>query len=311
MLGLEYVYDMWFGSKKKAYTVKQEDLINDVTSVCQGITTSIIPCLENMIATAEKDELSKIESLDFVSKELGSKGPVEALITLNEVLLSIVDGENIYKRMIGNVFSNVTTDKTITIRELGVMNLVDTLSILEAYTYDLIFDIDSHLSSNFEISKMTRNRMLKYVDYYVKIVKYFKGKDAKKIVSAFEDLSSNTVYDVVQLPEGMKEEVLKEENSSEGLLDSVKHFLGFGKSPVTKSGFIGNPIYHLGMMWVDFQKHRNDKRILAKQATEQILLELKMKRTDSYDPKIEKQIEFYSQRLHELEYKIAQYEKQS
>lgn len=312
MLGLEFVYNLWFeSSRRKHSTVKQDDLIKDLSSVCQGLSTSLLPCIENFISNAEESELEKIESLSLITKDLSCKSRINALEKIKEVMESIVNDEYKYKRVISNVFSNVTTDKTITIRELAVMNLIDTFSVFESYSYDLVFDINAGLSSNFEISKMTSTRMLRYIDFYIKIVKELHGKNADKITKIMEDLGTSSVYEIVELPEGMKEEVLKENNHEDGLFSSFKNFLGMDTKPITKSGFIGNPIYHLGMLWVDFQKYRNDKRILAKQATEQILLELKMKRSESYDPKVEKQIEFYSQRLHELEYKIAQYEKQS
>lgn len=77
--------------------------------------------------------------------------------------------------------------------------------------------------------------------------------------------------------------------------------IGKGKEEVS-TGFVGNPIYHIRSIITDFEVNRYDRLKNMKKMTELKLLELSHR--DQEDPTIEKQIEYYRNKLIKIDSKL-------
>lgn len=71
---------------------------------------------------------------------------------------------------------------------------------------------------------------------------------------------------------------------------------------ILASGFTGNPIYHMRMVWEEYQNKRYRAKAEKKRMLELKILQLKHLNEGRNDPKVESQIEYIQNRVNELEY---------
>ena len=69
-------------------------------------------------------------------------------------------------------------------------------------------------------------------------------------------------------------------------------------------GFTGNPVYHLRMVWEEYQNKRYRAKADKKKMLELKVLQLKHLTEGRNDPKVESQIKYIQNRINELEYEM-------
>lgn len=72
---------------------------------------------------------------------------------------------------------------------------------------------------------------------------------------------------------------------------------------ITK-GFIGNPWYHLSILFVNYNKGQISKTLKNKEYVELLLAEFEIARANQYDPKLDKLIENSKNEINAYELKL-------
>lgn len=279
------------GSLFKCLFIKKDNILNMFEYEVDIIRGEIIPLIEAFKNSANQNHfdvsiLDKGEAKDvlsLISSSLGLKGKnFEVINYIHNVLQDILDNEVNIDKFIKKCFNGTVTDKTMTTKEAAALGIINRIFSVRIYSLDLLLFLTSLTSSKFEVNKNYKGNL---VTNAVSFAYSLRSLRTKEIINEMDKVSS-------MVGQNLDQAVTVEDQDL-----------------VSTDGFIGNPIYHLGIWIVDFKHKFVYERIKTqKEAVELLLTDLKLQMDGVNDPDIEKRIKYYESLLQEYDYKIKKME---
>lgn len=311
------------GSKVKTFSVKKEKIVEELTSTINILSEEVLPPLEDInVMIKEKTITDKDLEKCAICKNIVSlykefKSPSMFIARLKDILTNIVSNENeILKCIDKTVKSPVMTDRTITAGELAVVDLVKTINLVTTFTSDFLLILAFDMRGGTILNKVFIGKVNGAIPAFGAGILSLEGKKLTDKLNKLPTVPRNKVGEAIVniIDEGLEGELDNSDKPSVGMLRSMLSTSGAvgifsGITGGGRSGFIYNPIYHLRMCWADFQMSRYESLKNNKQATEAILLDLRLRKEGSNDPSLDKQIKYYEDKLVSIQYKIDSYEK--
>lgn len=297
---IKSAYDKVFRSGKPLYVIDKKKLTNFFEEHEYFVTSEVTPTIMSFIAAYEDKRLDnkKIDS-DIIVKSIlnEGKGSNKKTLDIFNHLITILEffeerSKDVIK-LIEKTVPTTSTDKTVTIKELALINLLDTFSFISEYAMDLITHLSMSSRGGVEVNKVVLTRLTTSAASFGKVLNTLNTKTLDSLMKNIPNSSATEVEALISAPDGVTSAFLKNEKDDD---------LGF------VSNFVGNPFYHIRMWWADLQHERYERLKANKEVIEHILFEARQQQTGEYDPQLEKRIEYYSKKLQELEFKIKKYE---
>jgi hypothetical protein len=173
---------------------------------------------------------------------------------------------------------------TATTKELTILALVDFTNIYASYVPKYIIEATKRKSSFKGDAYRPNKRSLRELK---EDVSYFKS--AHQYLTMSPKRLTTLVNEVPHL---------KVTETNDSAL-TISRILPSGTNPLTaiKSGFVGNPIYHLRLHILQFQMWRYERQRDEVQQLELLLISLKEEQAGSHSPGVEKEIEAIDERI--------------
>lgn len=314
------------GNKVKTFTIKKDRVVSELRETINLLSDEVLPPLEDLIVLIKEKKVTDKELMtNFMCKNILAthkefkNSPSGMLMTFRDTLSNVVMKEQDIIKCIDKTFkSAVVTDRTITMGELCVIDLVKAINLVTTYMSDLLLVICFDLRGGSSLNKKFLSKVNACIVGFVEAIKNLEPKKLQEKLDKIPSLPRDKVGEAITtaLEEGVDVDNLSEESSTAvGMLKSVVSgvtnvFSSITSGSIGRSGFVYSPIYHLRMAWADFQVSRYESLKNNKQATEAILLDLRLKKEGSNDPTIDKQIKYYEDKLTNIQYKIDEYEKE-
>lgn len=277
------------------HTVKKTDIMEQLNNTVLALNNEVLPTVnELLVLVSEKNlsmemlpELSNLNRETFKSKDVKSfvNNMVISIKNLNAIsadLISLADKE----------LPDLLGKDVTTVKQAYLLNVITNITNFTLYTPDIVLYIINLIDNK------VNNKPLSFVKFklieirtdlnrYGNLLVMF--KDSKNIVSEINKLSKDRV-----------------------LIDSKDNgtfnMLSFSKSKLPLVGFIGNPIYHIRMWFVDAEINKYELLKEKKKLTELKILELKARQNNEVDPKLQKAVEYQEEKLARIEYQIRKTE---
>jgi hypothetical protein len=284
---LSYVKNMF-------HTVKKEDVIKTTEFVFNNLTNDVITAIEDVIANSDSSLIENsgiLKNLNMFS-ELKAKNNKDLLIKIKDIFTDI---EKSYKDMLAvieNNLSDVITNTASTPKDAAILKVVSDIGSMNIFIMDLLYSVimdkENSMLPSIKLKSVEAN-----TPEFIKCIKYY-GKNFSKVVKDLPKVSST----VININDG-KESMLSGLLSHAGVLLTLPH----------TQGFTNNPIYHIRMWMIDREIVKYESLKDRKKMIELRLLELKLDEQGESDTKLQKQIQYYEEKLNKLEYEIAKLEK--
>lgn len=297
---IKSTYDSMFNGSKKLFTVKRSAVADALENEINLLVYEVTPSITSIIAAIEDGRIDKklIENdpiLTDIRKSL--EGSVKNNLKLLEVFVTITtniqNNQNKIENMVTKTMPTTTTDKTVTIRELGAMKVLNDIIVFRGYLEDLSLYIAASTNPEVTIHKSAMNRIKNNTGNFAEAIDQLTANALEKTLSSVPKISGTVVSDVISAFINGVGDI----TSSVGDTFNV-----FG------SGFIGNPIYHIRMWLADKDHKTYEKNKANKQIIELILIDLRKKMNGIHDKDLEKQIKYYENKIYSIEHDIAKYE---
>lgn len=302
---IKTLYDGIFNKVKNIFVVKRDELKEILDNEINLIDNDILPQLKEL--QTELGDGGSIKSLlvqepkiiTDICNALGSKvkDTKSLFAEIEKVCNNLISFHYTLTQLINKNMQAVTEDKGITVKELGLIGLVNKVVAFRAYTQDLIYYYISHVNPTTEPFKGTIERLYNNFSAYCRLMEVLNEKNIKILEKDINKIESASVKDCVDASSVMGPKALSLSNHSIG----PAHYLLF-------DSFIGNPIYHFRMWLEDRAARTNEKNRELKEYFNLIIIDLKKRNNDENDPKLQKQIEYYENKIRGIEFKIAKYE---
>lgn len=297
---IKSTYDAIFNGSKKLFTVKKATTIEALDNELDLLSYEVLPSLTAIIGAINEGRIdSKMLENDLILTDIrrSLKGNVKSNVKLLDVFVVICEGLRNKQTKLQNIISksipNTTTDKTVTVRELGVLKVVNDIVLFRGYLEDLSLYIASKTTNDVTLHKSALDRLKNNTGNFAEAIDHLTENALEKTITSIPKIVGTAVVDaIVAVANGVTDVV-----SSIGDTFNV-----FG------CGFVGNPIYHV-RMWLADQDHKTyEKNKANKQIIELILIDLKKKSNGIHDQDLEKQIKYYENKIYSIEHEIAKYE---
>ena len=276
----------------EATIAKQSNVIETVLAVDNSITNNILPVLNNVLEL-DKGVLNKNKTLTAINKLSNTRftDNVDLINKIKEFFLEIQDNKD---TLIANIKSNcpsVITVKTLTCKQAATLKVVNDLTSMSLFVLDLVNAFlaleTGNGTSNLSKAQLasldacSRDFVAVFDSYYKKLNKLI--KDLKDVSAELINQSeSDTTNNIISSTNGKQVDL-----------------------PSDTNGFLGNPIYHIRMWFVERSLAKlqilEDKKKLIELRIQQIRANEK----NLPDEQIAKMINYYEEELSNIEYKIT------
>lgn len=273
--------------------IKKEDVEKNIEFTIQLLDNDVIPALQELSNTKVKGVLGN-KTITSFGKMCGLKGTVNSIFSsLHDFFKQAGTTLHTIDTLVDRKFPTIITEATVTGMTGSVVKIVTDLSSMSIFILDFV----NYALADDGVGKPTRLQ--------VERVKNGMGT----FMELFKVYNNNLETIEKELPNASNE-ILNFDQPNLGMLNILLSKTGkLIKLPVT-NGFVGNPIYHIRMWMMDreIEKYEADKD--RKRLLELKVLALNMdKEADGVDlNKINKQIEYYEDKIQDLEYKISKFE---
>lgn len=277
------------------HTVKKSDIMEQLNNTVLALNNEVLPTVNELLTlVSEKNlsmetlpELSNLNRETFKSKDIKSFVnniviSIKNLNTISADLISLADKE----------IPDLLGKDVVTVKQAYLLNVITNITNFTLYTPDIVLYIINLIDNK------VNNKPLSFVKFklieirtdlnrYGNLLVMF--KDSKTIVPEINKLS--------------KDRVLVDSKDN-----GTFNMLSFSKSKLPLVGFIGNPIYHIRMWFVDAEINKYELLKEKKKLTELKILELKARQNNEVDPKLQKAVEYQEEKLAKIEYQIRKTE---
>ena len=271
--------------------IKKDDVLKYTEQTITNIAEEVIPALEVFIKDTDPVLLENSEILNRFrrSRKFKYKSNRAAIDAILDTCSTIVKEERSLKKVIDKHLSDVIIPKTAIARDVSILVFVTGIASIATYVPDLLYYI---LVADDEDVPMSRAKVdsinfggasfISHIEYY--------STGYTKRVKALSKVSGKVI------------------TSDNDMLSSVLANTGIVIKPPIANGFLANPVYHIGMWWVDRGIKQYEANIEKKKLLELKLLEIKLRANGDSNASTAKQIEYYEDKIARLEEDIAEYQ---
>jgi len=272
--------------------VKSENILDTANNVFKNVNDDIIPTLEKVIDESS-DDIKDSKLLNIIAKfgNFKAKDGAEMLSLILGMFKDIKHSERDVVKYINDNFKDVITDKTVTTNEMTIMKIINDIAAMSQYTMDLVY-VSMLKDSETDIPKFRIEQINAGIGAYYNLLDTYLV-DFQKVLKKATEVKEVVVDDK------------KLENES-----MLSKFLGsnFVDLPMA-SNFNNNPIYHIRMWLVDNDMDNYDLLTEKRKLIELKVAELKaVRESGDSSSKMKKRIEYYENKLNDIEYKIKELE---
>ena len=276
----------------EATIAKQSNVIETVLAVDNSITNNILPVLNNVLEL-DKGVLNKNKTLTAINKLSNTRftDNVDLINKIKEFFLEIQDNKDTLIATIKSNCPSVITVKTLTFKQAATLKVVNDLTSMSLFVLDLVNAFlaleTGNGTSNLSKAQLasldacSRDFVAVFDSYYKKL---------NKLIKDLKDVSAELINQ-------------SESDTTNNIISSTN-----GKQidlPSDTNGFLGNPIYHIRMWFVERSLAKlqilEDKKKLIELRIQQIRANEK----NLPDEQIAKMINYHEEELSNIEYKIT------
>ena len=273
------------------HNIKKDDIFKNMDFTTKLIVDDIIPTLESL----SKSKLKAIHNNKMIvslGKMCNIRG--NAIEGFLDFFKQARDMMYFLVRFVDTKFPTIVTEATVTGQSGVVIKVVTDVSSMATYVLDFLNFALSMESDSGKMSKVQIERVKSGMGVFMELFKVY--NNSFKIIEK-------------ELP-NVSTEILNFDQPNLGMLNILLAKTGKLIKIPTSHGFVGNPIYHIRLWMMDREIEKYEANKDKKRLLEMKVLGLNMdKEADGVDKnKINKQIEYYEEKIQDLEYKIAKFE---
>lgn len=278
---------------KDNYSMKKAQVYEFLDLTINTITDDIIPSLNNIKETKNLKRIKDNKYFTFIYKECGIKATdnYKAIDKLLEFFTEIQKSNTDLSKIVDNYFQDIVTNKSMSIRSAAIMRILTDIATISAYTSDLlIYLITDEKDTN--LPKINFKRVTENAGSYISVMKnYYANYD--KILKDIKNIPDDNIS-------------IPTDDTNGSNTSMISTFLNKFSIPLPGSnGFIHNPIYHFRMWLVDLDTRKYENLKEKKKYIELKVQELKLREQNENSPELRKQIEYYEDKIAQMEYKMA------
>ena len=271
-----------------SHTMKKEDVLSELMMVKESIYNEINPSIELLVNNIgdmklDKDSKEVFETLMDLMKFSKNKGHKAFLEELSTYMSEIYRESDKLENIIHHDVPDYITDKTITARVSGILGTVSNFTSITLFTSDLLLYIIYKMNNDSMYYKSKEKSVYIMLPEYAKLYAKYRGK-IKDVLKDINKLSDTEIGDVDTF------------HMSASRVDK--------KFNMPVNGFIGNPIYYFRMWMVEIEASKYEYLKDKKRLIELKLIDMKLSNQGEPDAKIQKQIEYFEEKLAKIEYEI-------
>jgi len=274
------------------HTIRKADVIKSLDHIFANIDDSVIPTLN---ALGDEKSLSTIEKSNILktinrSAGLKAKDNAQVFSKIRSMFSEIQSNKSALYHIVEHDLSDFIMGDVTNARDAAILKVVNDIGGMSLYVMDVNYYV---LLDGGETNypKIKTDNINKQLPSFIASLKFYQSgfsgliKDLPRVADVNIDVDENKT--------SMLESLLSKKGKTLAL---------------PMSGFTNNPIYHIRMWWVDkeIEKYESlkDKRSLV----ELKLKELKIRERNESDKGLRKQIEYYEDKLSNIEYEIKNIE---
>lgn len=259
--------------------VKKKNLLIEVSRMEESISKDVVPSISAVeeFLTRDKAELLKNDKDKY-------KAIVRNTVNIKSIIVEINENLPILKQTIIKYMPDFLAPESISVKYGAILGLVERFESMVVFSLDYLTFLMYNFNDDIYMMKIKDREVRRNIANFNRLALEYKGK-IKTQINEIPNLSDAIVN-----------------KESETIIKSLSKKKSKFKLPY--NGFRGNPFYHIGM-WltdgnVDEYEELKDKRRLI----ELRIIKLKSDRTGEHNPKLEKQIEYFEEKIKRYEYKM-------
>lgn len=266
-------------------TIKKADIEMELEGCLNNIRLNILPLLTSIREKMVPTNNIKLSDISFFRSSIIEKEYVTVsgvLIAINNVANQLEDKKKDIMGLLKNIPNTLST-KAMTTDQALLLNVLDNIKLYVEMSSDILVLISEKYNdqeSVFAPAVLKTKKELLY-DYY-------------NVLNSYSDMK-NTITDLGNI-------VITNSQAVETMLADSKINIP-NRMTITK-GFIGNPWYHLSILFVNYNKGQISKTLKNKEYVELLLAEFEIARANQYDPKLDKLIENSKNEINAYELKL-------
>lgn len=254
------------------------------TAVVYEIENGILPILDNYQDPKNKailDNLKNSNTFKIIKEGLKVNDPSKLLVELEVYFKDILANQSKIVSSINTILSDSVNEKTITFKQYEMMNYIDDMYSNTYFTTELLYILIRDEKNSMLSQKQVIKLLKQLPSFKLKVLNKVTVKDA---LASIANSSAESIYD----------------RNSADAPDSIK------MSGIKVSNFIGNPIFSFRKWLVDKDIDKAKALEDTKNLIELRLLELRNQAAGESDNEgLRKQIEYYEDKLAEVDSKIS------
>ena len=254
------------------------------TAVVYEIENGILPILDNYQDPKNKailDNLKNSNTFKIIKEGLKVNDPSKLLVELEVYFKDILTNQSKIVSSINTILSDSVNEKTITFKQYEMMNYIDDMYSNTYFATELLYILIRDEKNSMLSQKQVIKLLKQLPNFKLKVLNKVTVKDA---LATIANSSAESIYD----------------RNSADAPDSIK------MSGIKVSNFIGNPIFSFRKWLVDKDIDKAKALEDTKNLIELRLLELRNQAAGESDNEgLRKQIEYYEDKLAEVDSKIS------
>lgn len=254
------------------------------TAVVYEIENGILPILDNYQDPKNKailDNLKNSNTFKIIKEGLKVNDTSKLLVELEVYFKDILTNQSKIVSSINTILSDSVNEKTITFKQYEMMNYIDDMYSNTYFTTELLYILIRDEKNSMLSQKQVIKLLKQLPSFKLKVLNKVTVKDA---LASIANSSAESIYD----------------RNSADAPDSIK------MSGIKVSNFIGNPIFSFRKWLVDKDIDKAKALEDTKNLIELRLLELRNQAAGESDNEgLRKQIEYYEDKLAEVDSKIS------
>lgn len=280
--------------KSLFHTIKKEDVVKTLDFVFNNISQDVLPTLTDVIENADIKLIENSKILKNLSTfaDMRAKNNKEFLVKLKAIFEDFSSNYKLFATTVDNELNDIVTNSATTPKDSAILKIINDIGAMNIFILDLLYiiimDKENSVLPSIKVKTVEAN-----IPDFAQSLKFY-SKDFEKIIKDIPKLS-DTIMNI--------------NDGKESMLSGVLQHIGLLTLLPQTNGFINNPIYHIRMWMVDREVAKYESLKDRKKMIELRLLELKLEDKGESDAALQKQIQYYEEKINKLEYEIAKLEK--
>jgi len=269
--------------------ITKDEMISAVEVSFTAISKNILPAFKAVEAESTYFDSDKAYILGQLGGSLGltTTNPKDVIKELARFFKDVHAEEKSLNKLINTQTNEKIFTSMATAQEVAIMATISDISSVTLFALDLLYYIV--LPENTEYPKKKLEMLQQSIHYFTSIVKVYINKFDKHV---------DTLYKVSK--------TVVKKGSSVAMMDKLLAKQGRLATMPVINGFIGNPIYHVRLWFVDRDVDKYESLKEKRKLLELRLLDLKMQSAGKHDERLAKQIAYYEDKVASMEYDIKE-----